>query len=169
MRYPMLLCALLALLSPQDPRRPAPPADAAPLAPVQEPFRTKVERDDLIQRFAPPSVLEGFYKLRRLERPGLPQTAAEGYLWIGRRHLMLQLSGQTGDPDLPALQSGVRRYQIAGDVLAMSVVLGFRNDIDGNIRLEPAGTTIRHRFTLLGPILRVHREGEAFLEFERVE
>jgi hypothetical protein len=169
MRSAIALCALLAVLAPQDPQRPTPPADAKALPPVQEPFRTPVERDDLIQRFTPPSVLEGFYRLRRMERPGQPQPVADGYLWIGRRHLMLQLSGETADPDLPALQSGVRRYQIAGDVLAMSVVLGFRNDVDGNIRLEQAGTAIRHRFTLLGPLLRVHQSEEAFLEFERVE
>ena len=169
MRYLMLLVFCSVLVAPQDPERPKPPPDAAPLPPVQEPFRSKVERRDLIQEFTRASPIEGFYRLRRVVRPGQGLPRVEGYLWIGRRHLMLQLSGNTGNPRLPALQTGVRAYRTNGDTLVMTAMLGFRNDADGDIHLDATGATIERRFELVGPLLRIHEDDNSQLEFERVE
>lgn len=169
MRYATLLLFLSMLLTPQDATRPKPPADAAPLPPVQEPFRTSVERRDLMQEFGRASPIEGFYRLRGASRTGQPPQRVEGYLWIGRRHLMLQLSGDTGNPKLPALQAGVRGYRISGNTLTMSVLLGLRNDASGEIYLEAAGTSSERRFELSGPVLRIFEDERSHLEFERVE
>ena len=79
------------------------------------------------------------------------------------------MSADTGDPKLPALQSGVRGYRLSGDTLAMSVLLGLRNDASGEIHLDVAGTSSERRFELLGPVLRIFEGESSHLEFERVE
>ena len=149
---------------------PPPPADANPLPPVAEPLRTPVERRDLIQRFTPPSPLEGFWSLRRISRPGAiePQKAV-GYLAIGSRHLMLQLQIDGPSPRVPILQSGTRRYTVQGDALVTTSLVGLANEPNGDILLEQPGLTEMRRFTLLGSVLRILHEDGGHMEFVRVE
>ncbi len=138
------------------------------LPPVQEPFRSPVERRDLIQRFRPRSPLEGFYKLQRVVRPGqLDVTEASGYLVIGRTHLSLNL--QTTTPDQPQMiQAGFRTYTIQDDRIVMTALIGHTNE--GNqIVLDPPGLTETRRFRLGGSVLRIFQTNTAYMEFVRLE
>lgn len=150
------------------PGRPRPPAERRALPPIEEPYRTEVERRDLLQRFDPPGGLAGFYRLVRYVRPGMPPAEAEGYLVVGRRHLSLHLYGSTGDPRMPAIQTGFRRYDVSGDTLRMTTLVGLRNRPSGTIVLEPPGHTEVRRFKKLGTTLRIYH-GRAYYEFVRIE
>lgn len=149
-------------------QRPRPPAERPALPPIEEPYRTEVERRDLLQRFDPPGGLAGFYELRRYVRPGMPPAEAKGYLVVGRRHLSLHLYGSTGDPKRPAIQTGFRRYDVSGDSLRMTTLVGLRNRPSGTIVLEPPGHTEVRRFEKLGTTLRIYH-GRAYYEFVRIE
>jgi hypothetical protein len=170
----LLLALPLALPAPQDrkppeqPARPTPPDDRQPLPPVAEPFRSEVERADLLQRFAPSSALEGYYRLERYVRPGMPPAKASGYLSIGRRYLSLFLQGVTSNPRVPAIQAGFRRYAIQGDQIESTTLLGFRNRENGDIVLEPPGHVEVRRILRTGAQLKVYH-GEAYYEFVRIE
>ena len=150
------------------PERPRPPAQRRTLPPIEEHYRTEVERRDLLQRFDPPGGLAGFYELARYVRPGMPPAEAKGYLVVGRRHLSLHLYGSTGDPRIPAIQTGFRRYDVSGDTLRMTTLVGLRNRPSGTVVLEPPGHTEVRRFEKLGTTLRIYH-GRAYYEFVRIE
>jgi hypothetical protein len=171
------LCLGLAL--PQDPQpasqpasRPQPPADwqSRPLPPVDDPPRTAVERKDLMQQFTPPNPLEGCYELRDIVRPGMPRPArARGYLWIGRRHMSLHLQGDGETPRRPYLQASFRSYRVVGPRLVMNVIVGHRNDGDGDVLVEQPGLAEERTFQLIGPVLRIHQGPDAWHEYVRIE
>jgi hypothetical protein len=176
LRTPLALAALLlAHLPPQDPQstsRPQPPPGWAsrPLPPVADPPRSQVERKDLMQEFTPPNPLEGCYELRDIVRPGLPRAGrVRGYLWIGRRHLSLHVQADGLRPGLPHLQAGFRSYRVVGNKLQTSVLLGHRNDADGDVLVEQPGMTEERAFLLIGPVLRIYQGPDAWHEYVRLE
>ena len=172
---PVLAALLLALALPQDPQpasRPQPPPDwtARPLPPVDDPPRTQVERKDLMQQFTPPNPIEGCYELREVVRPGIPRAGrARGYLWIGRRHMSLHVQGDGDVPGLPHLQSSFRSYRVVGAKLQMNVLIGHRNDSDGDVLVERPGLVEERNFLLIGPVLRIYQGPDAWHEYVRIE
>ena len=172
----LALCALVFALVPiQDPQpasRPRPPDDWASrpaLPPVADPPRTSVERQDLALTFTPPNPLMGFYELREVVRPGVPGLRARGFLDVERRHIVLHIQGETGDPRRPRLQASVRSYRIVGDTLQMTALVGHRNQDNGDMSIEQPGLMEERRFSLIGPVLRIYQEANAYLEFVRIE
>jgi hypothetical protein len=100
MGFKSLAVVCLALVaSDQDPPevfRPTAPPSRSNLPPVEEPFRTPVDRDDLIQRFDAPHPLQGTYELREVVRPGQTRTTGiTGYLVICRRRFAATRSSTT--------------------------------------------------------------------------
>ena len=161
--------AVAALWLPQDPvKRPKPPENAPPLPPVQEPFRTEVERRDLLQQFGAKSPIEGFYELVAASRPDMPAVLATGYLSIGRRHLSFHLEAETPDGD-PVRQSAFRSYRLVGSRLHMTSLTGFRLDPDGTTRIEPSGVAVQAEYLLLGTKLQLDLIDGSRLEFQRLE
>ena len=154
--------------APQDPeKRPAPPADAKPLPPVREPFRSAVERKDLLQQFGTPTPLAGVYELQSLQHPGVQAIEARGYLTVGRRYLSVQLVGMT--PDMPALQAGFRRYRVDGSRLHMTNLLGFRAEPDETWGFDPEGATTSCEYQLIGTKLTLLLDNGDQLVFVRIE
>lgn len=145
---------------------PEPPPDAKPLPGVQQPFRTEVERDDLLQRFGPSSPLEGFYELVAMGRERAGEARTKGYLVMGRQYMSLHLQAML--PDLPAVQSAFRRYRVRGSRMMMTSMLGFRNE-EGTMLVEEAGLTQTCRYDLVGPKLTLRMASGQTLEFVRIE
>lgn len=168
----VVLCSIpLAFAMPQDkPKKlPTPPQGAKPLPPVLEPVRSPVERRDLLQKFHKRQPIEGIYQLKRMVLPGGRLVAGgRGYLFVGQRHLSMQLYAPKSKTDAN-LFCATRRYRINGDKLEMSGLLGHRNKPNGAITLEPKGYQVMHRFTLSGSVLRIYRARDEYLDFERVE
>lgn len=169
----LAIVSLFLLFSDQDPpavSRPSAPESRAKLAPVEEPYRTAIDRRDLIQQFDPPSPLEGIYELRSIVRPGQAQVSGtRGYLLIGRHYMSLHIRGRGDTPQVPHLQATFRRYTILGDRLQMSTVIGHRNEPGGDILIEEEGLTEVRRYSLIGSILRIFQGPGSFMEFVRVE
>ena len=167
-----LLCVLL--LPGQDPAsRPTPPqgADSRPaLPPVTEPFRSAVERKDLIQRFQPPSPIAGFWELRKISAPSLTMPEGfKGYLVIGDRHMSLHLIGPGVKPEIPFFQSGFRRYRVVGDQIWSTSLLGVTNKENGEVLVDSAPIEERRTFLLAGSQLRISKPTGEYLEFVRIE
>ena len=140
------------------------------MPPVLEPERTAVERRDLLQRFHGRSPIEGFYRLKRIVRPGgVVVQGSRGYLVVGNRHLSLQLYAPGRSPGQANIQAVFRSFRISGDKLLMSTLLGHRNKDNGDISFEPVGRETQHRFVLIGALLRVYYRIDDYLEFERIE
>jgi hypothetical protein len=168
----LLLLPLSIAQDPVPPSRPTPPpgAEQTVLPPVPDPPLSAIERRDLNQRFAPSTGLEGIYELRAVVRPGMPRVAGvRGYLFVGRRLLALYIHADGDDPKRPHLQTGVRRYQVAGSRLKMSTLVGHRNNDDGDILLEPPEWAEDRQFLLVGTVLRVFQDPTSYMEFVRVE
>jgi hypothetical protein len=139
------------------------------LPPVQEPFRTPVERQDLLQEFEPRGLIEGFYRLRRVVTPGrLDEHRGQGFLVIGRRHLSLHLRLPNGNSEPPFLQSGVRQYRLDGDQLVTTAVMGHSSREDRIVE-EPSGLVEQRTWRVVGGFLRIHQSAAAFMEFARIE
>ncbi len=168
-----MMCAALAAFEglPQGKgplHPPTPPTDAELLPPVQDPPPTRIERDDLLQRFVPKTLLTGIWRLRAIGIGGRELTdEARGYLAIGRTHLSLQIV-QEGDGE-PLVQSGFRDYRIEDDELVTTALVGFDNHEDGKLRFEAPGFVERRRFQVSGATLRVTQGNDRYMEFERIE
>lgn len=149
-------------------RPPQQPVNAPTLRPVQDPPRTSVERRDLLQRFAPASPLEGYYRLRSFTASGGTPVPANGYLAIGRRHLSIQMfSPRAGGP--PAIRSAFRSYRATEGRLVMTTLLGLSNDDHGDVLIDQAGTMMTIDYKLIGTRLRLEVGAGRILEFERIE
>lgn len=159
--------------SPQgkEPARPAPPPAGAPmLPPIDEPFTAPVPRSDVLLRFDRPDGLEGFYQLRRRVVAGTASLdPGEGYLAVGRRHLLLQVSAPTDVPTLPLLRSNTWRWQRVDNKLQLTVLLGMFNDADGQLHLEQPGSVVVRDIEQLGDVLRIYQDQQSYLEFKRAE
>lgn len=143
---------------------------AKPLPPVLEPARDAGERRDLLQRFKGRHIIEGFYRLSSMVGPeGGQVKGSRGYMFIGRRHLTLQLYAPSEKPDQVNIQSAVRTYRIVGNQLITSALLGHRNMPNGDIALTKPGESVEHRYELIGASLRLYRNTREYLEFQRVE
>lgn len=163
MRWAILCVLALLALAFQDPDR---GPTSRPLPPIQEPFRTKVERQDLLQEFTEPSPLEGVYRLRSVNG-GASGVVPAGYLHVGRTHLSLQTAVFPNREKEPYLQASVRTYRIDGDKLVMTTALG--HEYAGDIAMEKQGRVEVRRFQRAGPVLKVFRADGSFMEFVRVE
>lgn len=167
-----IICLLL-LVPDQDPpkvSRPTAPESRSTLSPVEEPYRTAVDRRDLMQQFDAPNPLQGIYELREIVRPGQAQvTGTKGYLLIGRRYLSLHIRGRSNSPRVPALQASFRRYSILDDRLQMSAIIGHRNEPGGDILVEEEGLTEVRRYSLTGAVLRIFQGPGSYMEFIRIE
>jgi hypothetical protein len=150
-------------------KHPVPPPDAPSLRPVQDPFRTEVERKDLLQRFGKGNPLQGFYRLQNVVRGRVQKFNGSGYLSIGRQHISLHLFGETNNPKLPSIQTGFHRYRIVGDKIEMTALVGFRNNSSGDVIIEKAGRSETRRFLRLGTTLRIFSSSRDYMEFVRIE
>ena len=170
---PFAVVCLFLIVPEQDPTkvsRPTAPESRSTLPPVEEPYRTSVDRRDLMQQFDAPHPLQGIYELRSIVRPGVPQLpGTKGYLVIGRQYLSLHIRGQHPNARIPHLQARFLRYTILGDRLQMSTVIGHRNDSGGDILIEEEGLTEVRRFSLMGSALRIFQGAGSYMEFVRIE
>lgn len=164
---------LLGLLA-QDPvkktERARPPEDRKTLPPIQEPFRSAVERKDLLQRFVSPTPLEGLFKLERYHIPGRGDwIGSTGYLFFGRQHMHLyvQMPGAAGKP--PSVQASVRRYSLRGQQLLMTSLAGHSGGGGGKLTMEKVGRTESRQVVLAGTLLRLTKADGSYMEFLRVE
>ena len=153
------------------PAVPAPgPGQDKPLPPVLDVARSAVDRRDLLQRFKPSHAIEGFYRLSEMVGAGGRRvTGGRGYLFLGRRHMTMQLFAPSETPGQANIQAAVRTFRIVGNQLITSAVLGHRNMPNGDIALTKAGEVVEHRFELVGASLRLYRSAREYLEFQRVE
>lgn len=169
----LLLIALFAMGS-QDPQGKTVPA-AAPkarkaLTPVQEPFRSSVERKDLIQQFAAASPLEGLFKLERYSLPGRGELiGCSGYVFFGRQYMQLYLQVPQKGSAKPAVQASVRRYVLRGQQLMMTSLEGHAVGSEGQLSVERARSTESRQVDLAGTKLRLSKADGSFMELVRVE
>lgn len=169
----LLLIALFGV-SFQDPMRKSRPAQAPEarqdLPPVQEPFRSAVERKDLLQRFTDASPLEGMFRLERYNLPGRGEMAgSSGYLFFGRQHMQLYLQLPQRGNAKPLVQASVRRYALRGQQLMMTSLEGHVVGSEGELSMENARSTESRRIDLAGTKLRLSKADGSFMEFTRVE
>ncbi len=165
MRLIVLAFACL-LASDQDPQKRVPTSRPA-LPPIQEPFRSKVERKDLLQEFSKPTPLEGFYRLRAVVKGGAELATTRGYVYFGRSHMALNTRTVTHPRVAPFVQASVRSYRVEGDQLITTSLLG--HDYPGKLRIEQSGLVEQRRFQRAGTLLRIYQADRAYMEFERVE
>ena len=95
------------------------------LPPVEEPFRSRVERRDLLQRFGNQSPLLGLYQLRAIHRGNATVRTNNGYVWFGYRHMMLQLGVVSQGAESAFMQSSTRQYEVQGDLIVDTDLLVF--------------------------------------------
>jgi hypothetical protein len=159
----ILLCAAaIGLQGHQDP-------ESRPLPPVQEPPRTAGERRDLLQKFKGPSPLAGFYRLVGVHGPTGPAKGRHvGYLAIGRDYISVHLQGRGLRRGEPIIQSGFRRYRLAGDKIHMSSLVGHRVR-DGKVLVEEHNLQAVRRYLLTGTTLRIYQGAREYLDFVRIE
>ena len=153
-------------------RLPSPPQDKTtpPLPPVLDPARSPIERHDLLQRFTAPHPIEGFYRLRHMVvAGGATVPGSRGYLVVGQRHLSIQLYAPGAEPELANITAAFRSFEVVGETLEMTSLLGHRNKDNGDIGFEQLGTSTQLEFLLAGAILRLHLAQDEYLEFERIE
>lgn len=170
----MLAFIVLFGLLPQDPVKkvePArPPEVRETLPPVQEPFRSAVERKDLLQRFTDPTPLEGLFQLERYHVPGRGDwLGSTGYLFFGRQHMHLYVQMPTGADKPPQMQASVRRYSLRGQQLLMTSLAGHKGGGGGKLKMERAGSTESRRVDLAGITLRLTKADGSYMEFVRIE
>ena len=169
----LAIVSVLLVASNQDPpkvSRPTAPQERSNLPPVEEPFRTTVDRSDLMQQFDAPHPLQGTYELREIARPGQAQVPGiTGYLVILRRHLSLHIRGPGNTPGVPAIEASFRRYTVLDDRLQMSTLIGHRNEPGGDILVEEEGLTQVRRYSLTGAVLRIIQGPGSYMEFVRIE
>ncbi|MHC5065772.1 MAG: hypothetical protein ACYTG5_17550 [Planctomycetota bacterium] len=169
----LLLIALFAMGSqdPQGKTRPASaPKDRKALSPVQEPFRSSVERRDLLQRFAAVSPLEGLFKLERYSLPGRGEiNGCSGYIFFGRQHMQLYLQVAQKGSAKPLVQASVRRYALRGQQLMMTSLEGHAVGSEGNLSMEQGRNTESRQVDLAGTKLRLSKADGSYMELVRVE
>lgn len=169
----LAILSVVLVFSGQDPpavARPTAPQSRSDLPPVDEPFRTPVDRSDLMQQFDAPHPLQGTYELREIVQPGQAQVPGiVGYLVIGRRYLSLHIRGPGSSPRVPALQASFRRYTVLDDRLQMSTIIGHRNEPGGDMLVEEEGLTEVRRYSLTGAVLRIIHGPGSYMEFVRIE
>lgn len=141
----------------QDPQKPAPPPPPA------------VAKQEPVGR-APRHALEGVYRLvARVVDDKKDGGGSRGYLAITQRHLFLCLAAAGPDRDIPLVRAGVRTWKVKDDLVGATIQLGWFNDKDGHIVVEPPGTEERRQIQLIQGGLRVTQDDHNWLEFERVE
>lgn len=167
MRYLLMACALaLPLASDQDPGA-SRPSRRPELPPIQEPWRSQVERADLLQAFSSPSPLAGFWSLRAFVREGV-QSSARGYVWFGTRHCMIATSVSRGGHISPFVESAVRTYRLEGDRIVMTSLIG--HDHADELRFVAPGVVEMREFQQAGTMLRIFQGArDSYMEFVRVE
>ncbi|MCA8943919.1 MAG: hypothetical protein KDB80_15250 [Planctomycetes bacterium] len=168
MRHLLLIACALAvpLASHQDPGG-SRPSQRRALPPIQEPWRSKVERADLLQEFSSPSPLSGFWSLRSFVREGVPGQA-RGYVWFGNQHCMLATSISRGGHISPFVESSVRTYRVEGDRIVMTNLVG--HDHDNDLRFFAPGVVETREFQQAGTMLRIFQGArDSYMEFVRVE
>ena len=159
----------------QDPvrkGRPAPgPEGLNVLPPVEEPFTAPLTRSDLPGRYTPPDPVEGVWRLRTRVIAGQPAMEAKGFLFIGRRHLMVQFVAPGSDPDIPLLRSGSYTWKRTDelDTVRLMNVFGYYNDGSGDIHIEAEGAMTVRRLQLIDGGLRMQQDAGNWLDFVRVE
>lgn len=116
------------------------------------------------------SPIAGWYVLKQVVRPRDPNTAGtRGYLVVGEHHLSIHLHGKSADPRFPLLQSGFRRYQLVGDKLVTTGLMGIANRPDGTVLVEGPGLVEERRCQQIGTLLRVYQGPDTYMDFERIE
>ncbi|MBK8980638.1 MAG: hypothetical protein IPM29_32445 [Planctomycetes bacterium] len=146
-----------------------PPADARPLPPVPDLPLSAVDRRDLIQRFLPPTPVEGFWELRRMVVRGHDVEPVRGYAWFGQRHMTLDIVQGSPTGGEPLVQAGVRRYRLDGELLSTTALIGHDNHAGDELRFDAPGLVEQRRAVVAGPALRIERDEQTWLEFFRIE
>jgi hypothetical protein len=127
-------------------------------------------REDLIQRSPATHPIEGVWELIRIVRArGDPSLGIRGYAVFTRMYMSLHLYHNVAGRPNPGIQSGFKTYRLMGNEIFSNALIGFRNDISGDIVLEAAGLEERRRFLLMGVSLRIYQDAENYLEFRRLE
>lgn len=164
------LVLVLLALQVQDPPPPVPPTGAGPLPQVPDVPMTPVQRKDLWQRFAAPSPLAGFYRLKAASGGGVQATTSvKGWMTIGQRYLSIHIQDETGSRGKPAIQASVREYVLNGTQLRTTCRLGVRIPPGGDPVLEAEGLVETRVVQLTTTTLRIAQVSGDYLEFERVE
>ncbi len=157
---------------PSDKDQPALPPDGAPaLRPIEEPYVEPVQRGDLPERYGVRDPFEGVYEVRERFHGGQPAPAGQGYMVIGRRHIIVHFMAPGPRPKVPLVRAQVFTWTRAdnGGMVRMTSVMGHFDDADGDMLIEPAGTVQIRRFEPRQGVLRVHQEGGGWIDFVRVE
>lgn len=113
---------------------------------------------------------EGVYTLRaRVAGGRKDEQPSRGYLAITKRHVFLCLAAPGPDAEQPLLRAGVRTWKPDGEFMNGTVQLGWFNDVEGEMHLEPPGTPERRRVQRIQGGLRIMQDATSWLEFERIE
>ena len=150
-------------------RAATPPANPPTLPPVAEVPGAEVTRRDLIQRFLPPSPLEGAWRLQRFVVGARDVESARGYLTFTRTTMQLYILQAEPPIRVPLVQAGARSYRIEADQLVSVSLSGHDNHRDGSLRFEPPGMVERRSFRLAGANLRIEQSDGVYMDFIRVE
>jgi hypothetical protein len=167
----LLVLSGLLLAGMQDPKPAVPPQEPGLLRPVDEPYVAPVLRGDIGVRRTPRDPIEGVWRLRSRVAGGRVLAPGEGYMMIGREHLMVHFKAPGIDPELPVMRSGTYKWTRSDGVdgVRMTALMSHYNDDRGDIVVESAGKVENRQFVRTDATLRVHQAVTEWLEFVRVE
>lgn len=149
----------------------APPDGAAALRPIEEPYVEPVQRGDLPERYGVRDPLEGIYEVKDRFLGGQPAPAGQGYMVVGRRHIVVHFMAPGPDPRIPLVRAQVFTWTRADNsgMVRMTNVIGHFDDEDGDMLLERPGAVQIRRFEPRQGVLRVHQDGGGWIDFVRIE
>lgn len=149
----------------------APPDGAAALRPIEEPYVEPVQRGDLPERYGVRDPLEGLYEVKERFLGGQPAPAGQGYMVVGRRHIVVHFMAPGPDPRVPLVRAQVFTWSRADNsgMVRMTSVIGHFDDEDGDMLVERPGTVQMRRFEPRQGVLRVYQDGGGWIDFVRVE
>lgn len=149
----------------------APPEGAVALRPIEEPYIEPVQRGDLPERYGVRDPLEGIYEVKERFLGGQPAPAGQGYMVVGRRHIVVHFMAPGPDPRVPLVRAQVFTWTRADNsgMVRMTSVIGHFDDEDGDMLVERPGTVQMRRFEPRQGVLRVYQDGGGWIDFVRVE
>jgi hypothetical protein len=155
-----------------DKDKPAsPPEGAVALRPIEDPYVEPVQRGDLPERYGVRDPLEGLYEVKERFLGGQPAPAGQGYMVVGRRHIVVHFMAPGPDPRVPLVRAQVFTWTRADNsgMVRMTNVVGHFDDEDGDMLVERPGTVQMRRFEPRQGVLRVYQDGGGWIDFVRVE
>lgn len=113
---------------------------------------------------------EGVYRLTGVTVGGTAEADQKhGYLAITGRHLFLVVAADGPVPEQPVVSAGVRRWKEELGGISTTVELDFFEDHNGELHFAPPGLPEVRGVELFRGGLRLRKDINSWMDFERIE